>query len=232
MSDDKKDETQNSWFFGNDNATPETKKSPEHAVPVVYRDETQPVQPTTIPEMNMSLQWTDPKTVIIAVLAILVLLSTTGINLLQMLVSGLQSVLDLLTPLIKAVLGIFGFSLGTLIGTTSSAVTSTVKTSADVVDGALQDVEEIIKDSTDGEDSNDNGNNSIMKYRPISVRPDDASSSIQQGNVGGKAYCLVGEFNNTRHCMEVKDSSKCMSGQLFPSQTMCLNPSFGGKASV
>ena len=37
-------------------------------------------------------------------------------------------------------------------------------------------------------------------------------------------YCLVGEYHNKRGCIEVADGDKCMSGQVFPSQQLCLNP--------
>jgi hypothetical protein len=35
-------------------------------------------------------------------------------------------------------------------------------------------------------------------------------------------WCLVGEFQGKTGCVEVEDSEKCMSGQLFPSQQMCM----------
>jgi len=37
-------------------------------------------------------------------------------------------------------------------------------------------------------------------------------------------WCLVGEFNKKRGCVPVADETKCLSGQVFPNQAMCLNP--------
>ena len=37
-------------------------------------------------------------------------------------------------------------------------------------------------------------------------------------------WCLVGEYKNKRGCIEIGEHEKCMSGQVFPEQQMCLNP--------
>jgi hypothetical protein len=37
-------------------------------------------------------------------------------------------------------------------------------------------------------------------------------------------WCLIGEYQQRNGCIEVDDMNKCMSGQVFPSQQMCLNP--------
>ena len=55
--------------------------------------------------------------------------------------------------------------------------------------------------------------------------PDASVDPIQKPITAGKVnWCLVGEYQGKRGCIEVDDDSKCMSGQVFPSQNMCLNP--------
>lgn len=66
---------------------------------------------------------------------------------------------------------------------------------------------------------------------PISLSPaptnDAATDSIQNPISATKSsWCLVGQYGSNRGCIEVKDQNKCMSGQIFPSQKMCLNPTF------
>jgi hypothetical protein len=39
-----------------------------------------------------------------------------------------------------------------------------------------------------------------------------------------KSWCLVGEYQGRRGCIEITDQDKCISGQVFPEQKMCLNP--------
>jgi hypothetical protein len=55
--------------------------------------------------------------------------------------------------------------------------------------------------------------------------PDTSVDPIQKPITAGKvSWCLVGEYQGKRGCIDVNDESKCMSGQVFPSQNMCLNP--------
>jgi hypothetical protein len=54
---------------------------------------------------------------------------------------------------------------------------------------------------------------------------DTSASPIQNPIATTKSnWCLVGEYQDRRGCIEIGDSDKCLSGQVFPSQTMCLNP--------
>jgi hypothetical protein len=52
---------------------------------------------------------------------------------------------------------------------------------------------------------------------------DDSSSSIQHG--GSKSgWCFIGEDRGFRTCAEVGVNDSCMSGNIFPSQEICINP--------
>ena len=54
-------------------------------------------------------------------------------------------------------------------------------------------------------------------------KPDDAASSVQGGAQGG--FCLAGEWNGQRTCLQVDRKTDCVSGQLFKTQATCENPS-------
>jgi hypothetical protein len=50
----------------------------------------------------------------------------------------------------------------------------------------------------------------------------DASSSL---DITGKAgWCYIGEDRGFRSCAQVGVNDKCMSGDIFPSQEICVNP--------
>jgi hypothetical protein len=52
---------------------------------------------------------------------------------------------------------------------------------------------------------------------------DESTSSIQQG--GSKSgWCFIGEDRGFRTCAEVGVNDTCMSGDIFPSQEICINP--------
>jgi hypothetical protein len=57
--------------------------------------------------------------------------------------------------------------------------------------------------------------NSIVKKEDKIPEP---SSSEQHG------YCYIGKQNNLRHCAKVSSKSKCMSGDIFPTMDICINP--------
>ena len=57
------------------------------------------------------------------------------------------------------------------------------------------------------------------------VEPDYSQSTIQSSKVTGKAgWCFIGEDRNMRTCGEIGVNDVCMSGDIFPSQEICMNP--------
>lgn len=56
-------------------------------------------------------------------------------------------------------------------------------------------------------------------------RPDDSLSQIQASNGSGKAgWCFIGEDRGFRTCSQIGENDQCMSGDIFPSQEICINP--------
>jgi hypothetical protein len=53
---------------------------------------------------------------------------------------------------------------------------------------------------------------------------DESTSKIQSG--GNKSgWCYIGEDRGFRSCVQVGQQDTCMSGDIFPSQDICVNPS-------
>ena len=52
----------------------------------------------------------------------------------------------------------------------------------------------------------------------------DASSSRTQLPRSSKAYCYTGTDSGNRSCAEVSPNQQCMSGDIFPSMDICVNP--------
>ena len=50
---------------------------------------------------------------------------------------------------------------------------------------------------------------------------DDSTSPIQQGKMG---WCFIGEDRGFRSCAYVGANDQCMSGDIFPSKDVCMNP--------
>lgn len=52
--------------------------------------------------------------------------------------------------------------------------------------------------------------------------PDDSRSIIQ--TTGKAGWCYIGDDQNVRTCAEVGINDMCMSGDIFPTQEICMNP--------
>ena len=80
----------------------------------------------------------------------------------------------------------------------------------------------LVRNNIDNKMANDeiyykNTNNFI----PI---PDEAGSNMQMSqNKAG--HCYIGEDRGFRSCIEVSENDTCMSGQIFPTRAICINPS-------
>jgi hypothetical protein len=62
------------------------------------------------------------------------------------------------------------------------------------------------------------------EYSGPSPRADDSTSSTQKHQSGKAGYCYIGEDRGFRSCIQVNDTDTCMSGDIFPSQELCINP--------
>ena len=58
--------------------------------------------------------------------------------------------------------------------------------------------------------------------QPNNVSPDESRSSIQ--TTGKSGWCYIGEEQGVRTCSEVGVNDVCMSGNVFPNQSICMNP--------
>ena len=45
-----------------------------------------------------------------------------------------------------------------------------------------------------------------------------------QSNSNEYGYCYIGKTNNVRNCAKVSSKNKCMSGDIFPTMDLCINP--------
>ena len=96
---------------------------------------------------------------------------------------------------------------------TASAATSSKKSSSDSKDSEPDDLDKAINTS------------SSTKKKAASIpEPDDAGSRTQSSKASKSGYCYIGEDRGFRSCIKVDDPSKCMSGEIFPTRDICINP--------
>jgi hypothetical protein len=130
-------------------------------------------------------------------------------------------------------LSILGYTTGTVINKTADIVSDTTKAGIDIAEGTVQNVGDLLISASRGgvdmkaQKQLDSAINDSKK-KDTEPEPDTTENPIQNPIAKGKGgWCLIGEYENRRGCIEVSDADKCMSAQVFPTQKMCLNPAQG-----
>jgi len=174
------------------------------------------------------------KNFLIVVLVLLLVLSFLGINLILVGGNIFEYIVKILTPLVTQIFSIFAQTTGTVINKTTDVVTDTAKVGVDIAGGTLHSVGNLLKNSSqpieiaalklDNPTQLDKSinNNPVKSHEPA---PDKAANPIQNPITAAKTnWCLVGEYEGRRGCIEISESDKCLSGQVFPNQKACVNP--------
>ena len=165
---------------------------------------------------------------------IAIILAYMGFNLFSYFGSLLKVIMDIIRPLISF--------LGYTTGETAKGVVEVAKVgskgvidvAADVTTGGINVLE---KGLTGSSKKNKNGNgtqqsasaSAALNNKPPKSSfpiPDDAGSKTQANKAKSKSgYCYIGEDRGFRSCIQVNDTDTCMSGDIFPTQEICINPS-------
>jgi hypothetical protein len=65
--------------------------------------------------------------------------------------------------------------------------------------------------------------NALSHAKKEPPQPDDATSRTQRSS-GKAGYCYIGEDRGFRSCLKVGEQDTCMSGDIFPTHAVCINP--------
>jgi|TARA_B110000093_G_C12916777_1_gene387323 hypothetical protein len=182
-----------------------------------------------ISSSSSSESFFDFKFGMIIVLILLIVLLYLGINVFNIFGDSLQSIANITGPTISKILAAFGFSAGQVINVTADVASDTIKTGTDIAEGVVQNVGNLMIDASEETDASNKLKKDIENSNRRTNDPviDNSEDTIQKSISSGKQnWCLVGEYQSRRGCVLVTDSDKCLSGQVFPNQQMCLNPTF------
>jgi hypothetical protein len=168
------------------------------------------------------------KNILIIVLVGLLALSFMGFNLLDYINNVIKTIIAIFTPIIRPILSLLGYTTGAVINKTADVVSDTAKAGIDIAEGTVQSVGDLLISASKGGVDTTQLDSALNISRQKTVNDPDADTTanpiqnpISSNKVG---WCLVGEVADKRGCIMVQDEAKCMSGQIFPSKKMCLNP--------
>lgn len=178
-------------------------------------------------------------------LIIFLILAFLGFNIFVYLAKGTEEITSIFRPLIKTIVGLFAVITGDVVDVTAEGTKTVVNATAGTIDKGLTAVQDVTS----------NISNSNFKAPPVKVQqqqePDimanntlnkalntsqntqssntdyeaDQSTSNIQGGSPKSGWCYIGEDRGFRSCAKVGDNDTCMSGDIFPTQEICVNPS-------
>lgn len=164
---------------------------------------------------------------------IIIILAFLGINLFHYL--GIAT--DTTTRILAPILRFLGVSAGETIKQTVNISAEGTKKAVDVVSGTVDDAVSILEKAIDkdGIEINNINNrritthkaldNAERKYKATLPEADDAGSVTQKSKTTTKTgYCYIGEDRGFRSCIRVDQADECLSGEIFPSHGVCINP--------
>jgi hypothetical protein len=177
-------------------------------------------------------------------LLIIIILAFLGFNIFVYLAKGTQNVTNVFEPLFKKIFGTTAALTGQTIDVAAEGAKSVVSTTSGAVTTGLSTVQNVtpnlpnsniktapVTQTTQQPDSS--ANNSLNKALNTSQQqqttqnsdyePHEASSSVNLASKSG--WCFIGEDRGYRSCAQVSPDDQCMSGDIFPTQEICVNPS-------
>jgi len=181
-------------------------------------------------------------------LIIILILAFLGFNIFSYLAEGTRDITGWFAPFIQKILGGAATVAGqtvdvaaeggkAVVGGTAAVVGGT----ADVLDAGLTAVQDVTPNSASSSLSKQSVQGT-MPQQDVTANTalNRALNASQQGGANddyeaheapssvhsaGKAgWCFVGEDRGFRTCAEVGVNDDCMSGDIFPSQELCINP--------
>jgi hypothetical protein len=175
---------------------------------------------------------------------IIVILLFLGINIFSYLGDFFQNITDTSSPIIKSVLTNLGFVVTETTKDVTELTADVAKLGVDVAAGTLESGIDVIQGQLDTEQngsqkkSTSSSKNSKKNTLSASLSnaladaeynseplPDDATSSTQRHGSNKSGYCYIGEDRGFRSCISVNENDVCMSGEIFPTNDICVNPS-------
>ena len=169
---------------------------------------------------------------------IAIILAVLGLNIFNYLGKVTQTLSDIFGPIISLFGGGATGALKNTISTSSVGTTGLIKGGAGVIDSGLGALENKLNESAT-KNNIDNKNVNTKKAEKKAEKkkeeenepppqtkgpiPDDSGSSTQS-KPSKPSFCYIGEDRGTRSCIQVDKYSNCMSGEIFPSMELCINP--------
>ena len=187
------------------------------------------------------------QTSIMTWIIIILILAILGFNVFFYLAKGTQTCSDIFGPTIKYITGLFAYTTALITKQVVTGSATGTKAGVDIVagtvTGGIDETTRLVKGAnaskttssnqpvlnrSESSENQDDTLHNALNQAPkdqVPYEADEATSSIQASKSSGKSgWCYIGEDRGFRSCIQVGENDKCMSGDIFPSQEICVNP--------
>lgn len=162
-----------------------------------------------------------------------------GINIFSYLAKTSTYFAEITESIFKPIAKMFGFSLTKTVEKVVDTSAEGAKYGIDITKGAIDDVLTLGQNGNGSITNNakENGQQADVDMSFIGELEKDITngngeqepepSAVSYGDRSGKkgAYCFVGADRGYRSCVKIDDDEKCMSGKVYSSKELCVNPS-------
>ena len=159
---------------------------------------------------------------------IVLMLAILGLNVFSYLGIATDQIAEILGPFAK----FFGITASKVAKETVQVGAKGAKLGIDVAAGTTTSALDVVEGTIDPQhntteqSSKDQGVHRALNHaedQMKNVQPDDDSSAIQSRRAK-QGWCYIGEDKGVRSCMQVRSGDECMSGDIFPTSAVCINP--------
>ena len=184
---------------------------------------------------------------------VILILAFLGFNVFVYLAKGTQDISNIFGPIVAKIAGLFAALTGQVTNVSAEGAKQVVNVSASTATTGLSAVQDVSKGNLPNTGTSNAA--TTLKTQAVQstmTQPDimanntlnkslntaqgqqqqgsndyeaDESSSNIQGGVPKAGWCYVGEDRGFRSCAKVGVNDTCMSGDIFPSHEICVNPS-------
>ena len=177
---------------------------------------------------------------------IILLLAYLGFNIFNYLAKGTQTTNDVLSPFWAYIMSFFNYgpSITPPDNNDAQAVDENDSDAVGKQDGGSKpisaenatpntaSVSKMSPDSVNNQNVPDNAQNTalnralnISKQQELPKQDYVANDSYDSTQEGKAGWCYIGSEQGYRSCSQVGEADTCMSGNIFPTQDVCVNPS-------
>jgi hypothetical protein len=173
-------------------------------------------------------------------LLIILILAFLGFNIFAYLAKGTQDITNFFAPLLKMVFGTTVAVTGQAVDVAAEGTKAVVGETAGAINTGLTAVQDItpngapssIKGQQIGQQQPDTTQQSTLNRALNTAQTQQSQQQDYQANeatssvhsAGKSGWCFIGDDRGFRSCAQVGVNDTCMSGDIFPSQEICMNP--------